>query len=120
MATTKKRKSRYITDTERDYILSLSSEDCLKTSIFMECFGEFNGKKKFNTYDVMKVPPKTYHNNKNEFVTTVGSWFFNKGCIDYPGIFDEIGYINKPVNKGVYGDINDKLSLAIAEDRVTV
>ena len=47
MATTKKRKSRYITDAERDYILSLSSEDCLRTSIFMECFGEFNGKKKF-------------------------------------------------------------------------
>ena len=115
----KQRKARYITDTERDYILSLSSKDCLKTSVFMECFGEFNGKKKFNTYDVMKVPPKTYHNNKNEFVTTVGAWFFNKGCIDYPGIFDEIGYINKPVNKGVYGDINDKLSLAILEDRVT-
>lgn len=115
----KKRKSRYITDSERDYILSLSSKDCLKTSVFMECFGEFNGKKKFNTYDVMKVPPKTYHNNKNEFVTTVGSWFFNKACIDYPGLFDEIGYINKPISKGVYGDINDKLSLAILEDRVT-
>ena len=77
----KKRKSRYITDSERDYILSLSSKDCLKTSVFMECFGEFNGKKKFNTYDVIKVPPKTYHNNKNEFVTTVGSWFFNKACV---------------------------------------
>ena len=67
----KKRKSRYITDSERDYILSLSSKDCLKTSVFMECFGEFNGKKKFNTYDVIKVPPKTYHNNKNEFVVPV-------------------------------------------------
>ena len=114
-----KRKSRWITDSERDYILGLSSRDCLKTSIFMDCFGEFNGKRKFNTYDVMKVPKGTYHNNKNEFVTTVGAWFFNKACIDYPGIFDEIGYINKPVGKGVYGDINDKLSLAILEDRVT-
>ena len=85
-----KRKSRWITDSERDYILSLSSRDCLKTSIFMDCFGEFNGKRKFNTYDVMKVPKGTYHNNKNEFVTTVGAWFFNKACIDYPGIFDEI------------------------------
>ena len=116
----KQRKARYITDTERDYILSLSSKDCLKTSVFMECFGEFNGKKKFNTYDIMKVPPKSYHNNKNTFITTIGSWFFNKGCIDYSGLFDEIGYINDPVSKSVYGSINDKLSLAILEDRVTV
>ena len=114
------RKARYITDSERDHFLSLSDKECLKTSIFMDCFGEFDGKKKFNTYDVMKVPKGSYHNNKNEFTTTVGSWFFNKGCISYPGIFDEIGYINEPVSKKVYGGINDKLSLAIMEDRVTV
>lgn len=114
------RKSRYVNDKELQYLLSLSNEDCLKTSIFMECFGEFNGKKKFNTYDIMKVPPKSYHNNKNTFITTIGSWFFNKGCIDYSGLFDEIGYINDPVSKSVYGSINDKLSLAILEDRVTV
>lgn len=116
----KPRKARYINEEETKYVLSLNSKDMLKTSIFMECFGEFNGKRKFNTYDVISIPPKTYHNNKNTFVTTVGSWFFNKACIDYPGIFDEIGYINEPVSKGVYGGINDKLSLAILEDRVTV
>jgi hypothetical protein len=116
----KVRKARNINKEELDYLLGLSSKECLKTSIFMECFGEFNGKKKFNTYDIMEVPPKSYHNNKNTFTTTVGSWFFNKACIDYPGLFDEVGYINDSFNKKVYGKLKDKLSLAILEDRVTV
>ena len=116
----KVRKGRLIKKEEAEYLISLTSKECLKTSIFMECFGEFNGKKKFNTYDIMEVPPKSYHNNKNTFTTTVGSWFFNKGCIDYPGLFDELGYFNEPFNKKAYGAMKDKLSLAILEDRVTV
>lgn len=119
MANKVTRKSKTISDKDREYILSLTHEDCLKTSVFMDCFGEFDGKRRFNTYDVMSVPPKTYHNNKNTFTTTVGAWFFNMACIDRNGLFDEIGYINKPVSKGVVGDINDKISLAILEDRVT-
>lgn len=117
---TKARKARTVNKEELEYLLSLSSKDCLKTSIFMECFGEFNGKKKFNTYDMMEIPPKSYHNNKNTFTTTVGSWFFNKACIDYPGLFDELKYVNEPFSKKTYGKIKDKLSLAILEDRVTV
>ena len=115
----KPRKGRMIKQEEIEYLLSLTSEDCLKTSVFMECFGSFNGKVKFNTYDIMTVPPKAYHNNKNEFTTTVGSWFFNKGCIDYPGLFDELGYFNDPFTKKAYGALKDKLSMAILEDRVT-
>jgi hypothetical protein len=116
----KPRKARVVTKEELDYLLSLDNKDCLKTSVFMECFGTFNGKKKFNTYDVMNIPPKSYHNNKNTFVTTVGSWFFNKGCIDYPGLFDVLGYVNDPVTKKLYGDLQDKLSYAIMEDRIEV
>lgn len=116
----KARKARIVNKEELEYLLGLSNKECLKTSIFMECFGTFKGKKKFNTYDVMEVPPNSYHGNKNTFTTTVGSWFFNKSCIDYPGLFDELGYENRPISKKVYGDLNDKLSLAILEDRVTV
>ena len=115
----KPRKGKIIKEEDVKYLLSLTSEDCLKTSVFMECFGSFNGKVRFNTYDIMTVPPKAYHNNKNEFTTTVGSWFFNKGCIDYPGLFDELGYFNEPFTKKAYGALKDKLSMAILEDRVT-
>ena len=115
----KPRKGRILTKEENEYLISLSSEDCLKTSVFMECFGSFNGKVRFNTYDIMTVPPKSYHNNKNTFTTTIGSWFFNKACIDYPGLFDEIGYVQDSFSKKVYKDIQEKLSFAMLEDRVT-
>lgn len=113
------RKSKIVSKEDLEYLLSLKSEDFLKTSIFMECFGTFNGKTRFQTFDVMEIPPKTYHNNKNTFTTTVGSWFFNKACIDYPGLFDELKYINEPTTKKVIGAINQKLSYAILEDRIT-
>ena len=108
-----------ITGKELEEILALTNEDCQKTSVFMEYFGTFKGKKKFQTFDVMEVPPKTYHNNKNKFTTTIGSWFFNKACIDAAGLFDVLGYENRSINKKVYGNINKKLSYAIAEDRIT-
>lgn len=117
---TPKRKAKMITDPKDvEYILGLSNIDCLKTSVFMECFGEFNGKTRFHVYDTIEVPPGTYHNNKNKFVTTLGLWFVNKACIDEPGLFDELGYINSAITKKAYGKIRNKLSYAILEDRVT-
>lgn len=116
-----KRKAKYIKNPEEvKYLLSLTPEQAQKTSVFMECFGEFNGKIKYHTYDMLEVPPKTYHNNKNTFTTTVGSWVFNIACIEGAGLFDEIGYINEPVTKKVYKRINEQLSSAILEDRIEV
>ena len=67
-----KRKSKMITDQkELDYYLNLTNKECQKTSVFMETFGSFNGKIKHRPYDVIEVPPNTYHNNKNKFVTTL-------------------------------------------------
>ena len=114
-----KRKARFIKDPELKEILSLTPEDAQKTSVFMEYFGEFNGKKKYNTYDMIEVPPKTYHNNKNTFTTTIGSWIFNLAAIEGAGLFDVLGYVNEPVNKKVYGSLNEKLSYALLEDRIT-
>lgn len=115
-----KRKAKIIKDQkELDYFLNLSSSDCEKLSVFMECFGEFDGKVKYRPYDVINVPPNTYHGNKNTFTTTLGLWFFNKCSIDGCGLFDELGYINKPITKKEYKNITSKLSYAILEDRVS-
>lgn len=116
----KPRKARQITNKEElDYLLNLTDHDCLKLSVVMELFGEFDGKRKYNTYDWIEVPPKTYHNNKNTFTTTIGAWIFNKAVISYSGVFDEIGYINKPITKKVLKGITTDLSYAMLEDRVT-
>lgn len=114
------RKAKILKDQkELDYFLNLSNEDCERMSVFMDNFGEFDGKVKYNVYDVLTVPPKTYHNNKNTFTTTLGLWFFNKACIDGAGLFDELGYINIPIDKKKYKQITQKLSYAMLEDRVT-
>lgn len=116
-----KRKSKMITDEkELDYILHLTPYDCQKLSLVMELFGQFDGKVKYHPYDVIEVPPNTYMKNKNTFTTTIGSWIFNKAVIEGCDLFDELGYVNKPITKKVYGSLTNKLSYAILEDRVTV
>lgn len=115
-----KRKAKVLKDPdELKYFLNLTNEDCERLSVFMECFGEFNGKVRYRPYDILTVPPNTYHGNKNTFTTTLGLWFFNHVCIDGAGLFDELGYINIAISKRVYKDITKKLSYAMLEDRVT-
>ena len=116
-----KRVAKEITKKEDlDEILNLSDHDCLKLSVAMEYFGEFNGKVRFHPYDWFKVPKGTFHNNKNEFTTTLGAWLFNKGCLSWSGVFEESGYINVPVTKEVIKGLLTKLSYAILEGRLTV
>ena len=51
----------------------------------MDMFGEFAGKRRFNTYDLITIPHGSIGyevngkkiTNSNPFVTTVGRWGFN-------------------------------------------
>lgn len=116
-----KRVMKHITDPkEVEYLLNLTNKDCQKLSVSMELFGKFNGKTKYHTYDYITVPKGTYHNNKNDFTTTIGAWLFNKACIDANGLFDELKYYNCEITKKVIGSIKTKLSYAIIEGRVSV
>lgn len=119
------RKSKVITKSEDiNYLLNIS-EDLKKntTTTIMELFGEFNEKSRFNPYDIVEIPVNSYgpegKKNKKPFKTTVGIWIFNKYFIE-EDLFDIFHYINKTVNDGLYGDINTKLSYALAEDKITV
>ena len=42
-----------------DYILSLN-EDTLTESVFHELFADFGKGPRFNPYDAIRIPPKTY------------------------------------------------------------
>ena len=124
MATTDPRKSRtIIKPDEINYLLNISDElNNNTTTTIMELFGEFNGKSKFNPYDIIEIPANSYgpegKKNKKPFKTTVGIWIFNKYFIE-EDFFHIFKYINKNVNKGLFGDINTELSYALAEDRIT-
>ena len=119
------RKSKTITKLDDiKYLLNISDDLHNNTSsTIMELFGEFNGKSRFNPYDIIEIPANSYgpegKKNKKAFKTTVGIWIFNKYFIE-KDLFDIFKYINKSINDGVFGDINTKLSYALAEDKITV
>ena len=118
------RHSKLITNSEDlNFIFSSTTDQCTKLSFIMECFGDFNGKRRFQPYDIITVPPGMYgpedKKNKNTFTTTVGLFIFNRIFIegDRP-LFDLLGYINEPITKKVFGKINSKISYAVIEDDI--
>ena len=81
-----KRVSRHITDKKDiEYFLSIKEKDITNTFI-MESFGEFNEKARFQPFDTITIPKGSYgpegRKNKNDFVTTLGIWIYNKYFIE--------------------------------------
>lgn len=116
------RKSKMITNKKDiDDLISLTEND-ITLSYIMEMFGEFEGVRKYNPYDLVKIPPNSYgkgkKKNKNTFITTVGCFIFNKYFIE-DDLFDIFGYINKSIDDGVFSDINKKLSYCLVEGKIT-
>lgn len=118
------RKPKVITKKEDiEYIAHINEKD-ITTSFFMEMFGKFDDKSRFNTYDEITIPPGSYgkdKKNKNSFTTTVGIYVFNKYFIEqnFMHLFDH-GYINEEITDDVFGRINKVLSYALLEDDITV
>lgn len=116
-----KRHSNFITKKEDLEFLFNLKEDDITLSFIMDTFGEFDGKRRFNTYDELDIPKGTYGidgvKNKNTFRTTVGIWIFNKYFIE-KDLFHIFKYINKTINKKEFGNINSKLSYALLEDDI--
>jgi hypothetical protein len=74
-----------------DFLLNLNQKELESFSFMMETFGEIKGKRRFNSYDIVTIPPGSYGSekkkNKNSFTTTVGLWVFNK-CFIEQDLFD--------------------------------
>ena len=121
------RKAKQITNPKDiEEILNLTEDDLLHTHTIMGLFADFegNGHPRFNPYDTIVIPPGHYtlkngKKNTKSCLTTIGLWCFNK-CFIEPRFSHIFGYINKTINKGVFGDINDELSYALLEDKITV
>lgn len=118
------RKSVEIKDKELiDYLLSLTEDDCLTLSTMINLLGDFGDGEKCRPYDYFQVPANTYGSkdkkNKKPFYTTVGLWIFNKAFIERD-LFDLFGYINDSINKKTHGKINNQLSYAIIEDKISL
>ena len=117
------RHSKKVTNKEDiDYILSLNYDN-ITQSVIMELFGEFDGKRKYNPYDIITIPAGTYgkEGNKNlePFDTTIGCWIFNRFFIE-KDFFDLFQYVDQEVTDVIYGKINKSQSYALMEDIISL
>lgn len=105
-----------------DFLLSLN-KDNMKSSLFYEMFGDFGKGPRFKPFDTVAIPPRSYGRpgkmNIEVIHTTVGIWVFNKYFIE-EDLLDEIGYFNQTITKKIMGKLNDRLSYALLEDRITL
>ena len=118
-----KRTSKRIIDTKlKEYLLNINGND-IKSSDIYNLFGEFNGVARCNPYDTIEIPPGYYgpekKKNKNTFITTVGLWVFNKWFIEQE-LFNLFGYINEIIDGDKLKEMNQELSYALMEDRISV
>lgn len=103
-------------------LLSLTEDDCLTLSKMMELLGDFGNGEKCKPYDYFLVPSNSYgkdKKNKKPFYTTVGLWIFNKAFIEQD-LFDQFQYINESINKKTHNKINNVLSYAVLEDKISL
>lgn len=119
-----KRISRVITQEEQDELLKLTPYEACKMSVFMNLFASFEGKPpRFNTYDIMTIPTGTFgpegHKNKNDVLTTVGRFIFNKAFIEEK-LTDVVGYVNFDLTKKNIGKISEQVAYAVNEDKIPI
>lgn len=70
------------------------------------------------TSDTFTLEAKEYF-NKEKVLTNVGLFIYNKFIVEEVFV-DVLGYINKPIDSKVHGDIESKISQALLDDKVTV
>lgn len=117
------RKAKKITSPKDiEYLVNIKEKD-ITTSFIMDTFGEFETGQRFRPYDIIEIPANSYgpegKKNKKPFITTVGIWIFNKYFIE-EDLFDMFKYVNKTIDKKMYGKLNNELSVAVLEDRLSL
>lgn len=105
-----------------DFLLNLQEKDINK-DLIIELFGTFKNTPKFNTGDILTIPPDKYgptnNRNRNQFRTTVGLWIFNKYFIE-KDLFDVFKYINHEIDGKTLKEMNERMSYLILEDKLDI
>lgn len=110
-------------------LLSITDKDVTYT-FMMNLLGEFKGKTLCRPYDTFDVPVGKFKyteengkekSNTNKFTTTIGIWLFNVYFFRDDGLsFLFNGYLNENVGKKGLKKVNQVLSYALVEDRISV
>ena len=120
------RVTRTITDQSIiDSVISIKPEDITSTYI-VELFGEIDGKRKANPYDLITIPrggygiPESKRGvNIKPFTTGIGQFLWNKMYIlRNPSIFEVVGYVDDTVTKKGFGKLYKKLGYLLLEGKI--
>ena len=106
-------------------VIEIKPEDITSTYV-VELFGEFDGKRRCNPYDLVTVPKGAYGIegskrgvNVKPFTTTVGKLIWNKMYIlRNPSIYEAIGWVDDIVTKKVFNKLYKKLGYLLLEDKI--
>lgn len=111
-------KERLLTDDEKKYILSITSDD-ITISLITDMFSKpaYDKNPKFNVNDYFRLPTSRF-GTKKEVFTTVGIYIANLHLIQ-PRFAKMFGYINKPFDAKTIDWLDDKLSDALYYDKIT-
>lgn len=112
-----------------DFIFSIN-KDQITYRFIMNVFGEFNGKSLANPYDILEVPARTFSfftdiekskqvSNESKFTTTIGIYLFNIFLRDFNFTRLFKGYFQRNIDKDAFEDIEQTLSYALIEDKIT-
>jgi len=115
---------RKITDQEKTRLLSLKTED-VTLELLKELFAatsKRNAKHNTNDYFIISdLDMKTHLDikaDKSTMTTTVGRYIFNL-LVLMPKIIQHTGYVNHALNGGAIGDLDDKVSKLLLEQKIT-
>lgn len=111
-------------------MLFAMDKDQISYRFIMNTFGNFNGKVLAHPYDLLTVPAHTFKfytdkektksvSNVSAFTTTLGIYLVNIFLRDFnfSRLFN--GYWNNNINKKTFGAMEQTLSFALIEDKIT-
>ena len=110
---------------DKQFLLSLKPEDItyeLGMQLFADHVKKIDGKiveekSRFEPHDTFLLRKGEYI-NKEDIVTTVGSFIFNKFIIE-PRFAEHLGYNNEVINSDGLKDLEEKLSKLLLDDKIT-
>lgn len=112
------RHARVLNSKEIEELIAIDEKD-ITLSFFMEMFGEFDEKSRFNPYDEMTIPVGAYginKKNKNTVRTTVGIFIWNKYFLEH---HLEGMYINEEINSKRWDKLMNEVSRQVLEDELS-
>ncbi|MGL6099457.1 MAG: hypothetical protein ACRC0G_07515 [Fusobacteriaceae bacterium] len=101
-----------------EFLLTMDPDKDVTRSMILRLVGNsLKYPPKYKRNEELVIPKNAYHGNHVPIKTTLGKFIYNRFVLEE--FYDLLGYINEPVGKSVFGDIQSKLDNALTEDKIT-